>query len=187
MTDWIKIRNDYINGNISYRKLAEKHNVSFSTLQTRAREEKWFEKRKVQHDKINEKIVQKTAEKLAEKEANRLLRISAAADKLLEKIELATQQLDLYLTKDKRRYTTKAIDPQTKQTIDVYVEEEVLKEKKVSRIDKAGLKQIASTLKDLRDLQFTQNDEKSQESPNINITISAATPDDMRDDEEDNE
>ena len=185
MTDWIKIRNEYINGNISYRKLAEKHNVSFSTLQTRAREEKWFDKRKDQHDKINEKIVQKTAEKLAEQEANRLLRISQAADKLLEKIELATQQLDLYLVKDKRRYTTKAKDPNTNQPTDVYIEEEVLKEKKLGRIDKAGLKQIASTLKDLKDIQFTQGQQEEQkQDTSINISICPATPYEEGDDEE---
>lgn len=183
MIDWIKIRNDYINGNISYRDLAEKHNVSFSTLQERARREKWFEKKKQQHDRINEKLIQKTAEKLAEKEANRLLRISNAADKLLEKIELATQQLDMYLAKDKRKYTTQVKDKKTGKTVYVDVEEETLKTVTTDRINKVELKQIASALKDLKDIQLVTEEEKAQDSPNINITISAASPDDIEGDE----
>ena len=41
MTDWIAIKNDYINTDISYRKLAGKYNVSFATLRARAKKEDW--------------------------------------------------------------------------------------------------------------------------------------------------
>lgn len=184
MIDWITIRNDYIKGNISYRKLAEKHNVPFNTIQDRARKEAWFSKKKEMHEKITEKTIQKTAEKLAEAEANRLLRISNAADKLLEKIELATEQLDLFLTKDKRKYTQQVIDKKTGKTIYVDVEEEIPKSVSTGRINKGELKQIASALKDLKDIQFTKEEEKPTEIPEINITVMAATPDDMKDEEE---
>lgn len=167
MIDWIKIRNDYINGHISYRKLAEKHNVSFNTLQQKAREQKWFEKKKEQHEKINEKLLQKTAEKLAEKEADRLLRISDAADKLLKKIELATEQLDLYLERTKVKTPIKVKDEKTGDILDAYQENEKLKVAKLTRIDRAGLKQISSALKDLRDIQFASNEEKQQDSEKI--------------------
>ena len=182
MADWIKIRNEYINGNISYQKLAEKHGVNYNTLQDKARKEKWFAKKKAQHEKITEKTLQKSAEKLAEAEANRLIRISNAADRLLEKIELATEQLDLYLAKDKRKYTQQGKDKKGK-TVYVDVEEEVLKSVKVENLNKGDLKKLASALKDLKDIQFTADEDKPQESPNINITVVAATPDDMEDEE----
>lgn len=186
--DWIKIRNDYINGHISYRKLAEKHNVSFNTLQQKAREEKWFEKRKEQHDKIAEKTIQKTAEKLAEKEANRLLRISNAADKLLEKIELATEQLDQFIVTNKlKQKEVLYVDDKAgfgKPKKEVIKEIEDKKIIKADHLDRLGLKQLTSALKDLRDIQFTKDEEKEQENPNINITISAATLDDIESDEE---
>ena len=72
MIDWIKLRNEYINGNISYRKLAEKHGVNYNTLQDKARKENWFAKKKEQHEKITAKTIQKTAEKIVEKEAKRI-------------------------------------------------------------------------------------------------------------------
>ena len=181
--NWTKIKNEYISGHISYRKLAEKHNISFNTLKEVAVKEKWYEKRKEQHNKINTKIQQKTADILAEQEAQRLLKISTAADKLLEKIELAIEQVDMYLAKDKLKYTNVAKDKKTQKPIYVDVEEENIKTVRTERINKAELKQIASALKDLRDIQFKTNEEKTTESPEINITVMAATPDDMEGDE----
>ena len=41
--DWLAIRNDYINGGGSYRKMAEKYSVPLRTIAHRAKEEKWQE------------------------------------------------------------------------------------------------------------------------------------------------
>lgn len=188
MANWIKIRNEYINGNISYRKLAEKHGVSFNTLQQKAREDKWFDKRKEQHDKITEKLRQKTAEQLAEREASRLLRISNAADRLLEKIEEATEQLDQFIVtnraKEKTVKYTSAKAGFGKPSKETIKEIETKKVIKANHLDRMGLKQLASALKDLRDIQFNQEEERPSETPNINITVMAATPDDIGEDEE---
>lgn len=186
--NWIKIRNEYINGNISYRKLAEKHGVSFSTLQNRAKAEKWYDKRKMQHDKIAEKARQRTEDKLAEREADRLLRISAAADRLLEKIEEATEQLDQFIVTNKIKqkeiqYTSDGLGGKPKKEIIKEVEDKRMI--KADHLDRLGLKQLTSALKDLKDIQFTQKEEVTPEAPAINITVSAATPADMEDDGED--
>ena len=188
MIDWSKIRNEYINGNISYRELAKKHGVSFQTLQGKARVEKWVEKKKIQQDRINEKTIQKTAEKLAEQEANRLLRISNAADRLLKKIEEATEQLDQFIVTNRVRQkevayvSDKAGFGKPKKEIIKEVEDKRVV--KADHLDRMGLKQLASALKDLKDIQFTKDEDKEQESPNINVTISAATLDDVEDNEE---
>lgn len=183
--NWIAIRNDYINGNISYRKLAEKHNVSYQTLRDRAVKEKWFDSRKRQREKIQTKTEQKTVEKLANAEAKRLERINAAADKLLEKIELATEQLDMYLSKDSRTYTRYVIDKQTQEKTPISINEEVIKSTKTERIDRAGLTQITRALKDLKDLQLVKPEENQagNEKPTISINVIAATKADMEDDE----
>lgn len=186
--NWAELRNEYINGNISYRKLAEKHGVSVNTLQIRARDELWVEKRKEQRERITAKTLQKTAEKLAEQEANRILRISAAADKLLEKIEQATEQLDQFIVTNKVKQ--REVKYSTSKAGFGKPEKEIVKEVEDKRIinaghlDRAGLKQLASALKDLRDIQFKQEDEAPQEAPVINIKVSAATPDDMEVDED---
>lgn len=188
MADWIKIKTEYINGNISYRKLAEKHNVSFNTLKDIAVQEKWFEKRKEQHNKIAIRAQQKTAEKLAEKEADRLMRISNAADRLLEKIEEATEQLDQFIVTNRvRQKEVKYVSSKAgfgKPSKEIVKEVEDKRIVKAEHLDRMGLKQLASALKDLKDIQFTAKEEQVEEAPNINITITAATPDDMIEDDE---
>ncbi len=179
MIDWLKLKNEYINGNISYRKLAEKYDVSFNTLQEKARKEKWFAKRKEQHDKITTKTRQKTAEKIAEKETNRLLRISNAADKLLDKIEEATEQLDRFIVTSKSK--TKTITYVNKRAGFGKPKKEVIKEDESKEvveagfIDRKGLKELASALKDLKDIQ-SANDETDFVPPKISFNIIPATP-----------
>lgn len=61
--DWNAIKTEYITTSISYRKLAEKHNVSKVTLSHRAKQEKWVELRKQHNDKIITKSVRKAETK----------------------------------------------------------------------------------------------------------------------------
>lgn len=64
--DWLAIRNDYINGGGSYRKLAEKYGVSFSKLKDVAVRDKWKEAKEQQTNKTRTKTEQKTSEKIAD-------------------------------------------------------------------------------------------------------------------------
>ena len=67
--DWMTIRNDYINGGGSYRKLAEKYKVSFNTLRDRAIKEEWKKAKDKQQDKIATRTEQKTAEKISDNQS----------------------------------------------------------------------------------------------------------------------
>lgn len=64
--DWLAIKTEYINGGISYRKLAEKYGVSQSTIRKRAAAEKWSETKTEQRNKIRTKTEQKTVEKISD-------------------------------------------------------------------------------------------------------------------------
>lgn len=64
--DWLAIRNDYINGGGSYRKLAEKYGVSASSLMQKAAKEKWNEEREANVSKTEAKTKQKTQEKISD-------------------------------------------------------------------------------------------------------------------------
>ena len=82
MVDWTKIRTEYIAGGTSYRKLSEKHGVSFNTLKTHAVEEQWYKLRQ-QKDK---KATTKAVESISAMEAKRATNIIDVADKLIGKI-----------------------------------------------------------------------------------------------------
>lgn len=86
--DWKRIKAEYIAGGTSYRKLCEKYGVSRTTLQRKAKDEKWLELRSQTEAKTETKIVEVTSDK----EAKKAVDIIDVADKLLEKIEAAAEQ-----------------------------------------------------------------------------------------------
>lgn len=80
--DWKRIKAEYIAGGTSYRKLAEKYDVSFNTLKTHAVEEQWYRLRQQKDKKTTTKIL----ESLSDKDAEKAVDIIDVADKLLKKI-----------------------------------------------------------------------------------------------------
>lgn len=64
--DWNAIRAEYIGGGTSYRKLAEKHQVSFMVLKTRAKKEGWPGLRTQAEHKANTAAAKRVAEKAAD-------------------------------------------------------------------------------------------------------------------------
>ena len=86
--DWNAIRAEYIGGGTSYRKLAEKHQVSFMVLKTRAKKEDWPGLRTQAEHKASTEATQKTAEAAADNaviaadiKKRLLLRLSRAEQK----------------------------------------------------------------------------------------------------------
>jgi lysophospholipase L1-like esterase len=87
VVDWLTIRNDYINGGGSYRKLAEKYGVNKDTIAKRAKSEGWKEQRDIQTDRTQTETIQKTTEKIADalsEEAATKARIRAKLFQLAE-------------------------------------------------------------------------------------------------------
>lgn len=80
--DWKAIKAEYIAGGIGYRKLAEKHGVSFGTLSKIAMRENWTDLRK----KACEKTGTVLAETIGKRNAKKSAKIDDLVDMLLDKI-----------------------------------------------------------------------------------------------------
>ncbi len=166
--DWKRIKAEYAAGGISLRKLSEKHGVSFSTIQKKSMEEKWGELRKKSRRKSEEKIIDAVISREAKDTVDKLTRVSNLTDRLLDKLEQAIEELDVQLYKDVTK--TKVIeynnerrpDKPTKETI--HEEEKVIERKTI--VDRSGLKAIASSLKDIKEIQMLKSelDRKEQEA-----------------------
>lgn len=90
--EWTTIKTEYITDeSASYRKLAQKYGVSYTSIGERARKEGWAEQRE-QH--LN-KTLSKTLSAISCAQAKRARRIQTVADKLLLKIEQAVDNLDM--------------------------------------------------------------------------------------------
>lgn len=87
--DWKAIKAEYIAGGISYRKLAEKYSVPFSTLSQMAMREKWTDLRQQTQHKTDTDLVKSIGRKNAKKSA----KIDDLADRLLDKIGVLMETL----------------------------------------------------------------------------------------------
>ena len=82
-TNWNKIKAEYMAGGTSYRKLADKYDVSIRSLQRRASKEKWVDLRQQTVDKAAAKII----DAVSTQQARRYQRLQDVTDKLLDKLE----------------------------------------------------------------------------------------------------
>ena len=159
---WEKIRNEYITADISYRKLSEKYGVSFGSIRDAAKKEQWVKERADYRKSLHEKTIEKAKQANANAEAKRLERIGAITDKLLDKLEKAVDQLDvtLFFNTEKARKTS---TDEEGAAISQEVTEQIPVTKKTV-ISPTGLKQLASSLRDLKEIQLSAAPEEKNES-----------------------
>lgn len=83
MADWSKIKAEYIrDSSASYRKLAEKYGVPKTTLERKAKNEKWPELRRQRERKTETRVV----DACATKEAEQICKAYEAADLAINRI-----------------------------------------------------------------------------------------------------
>lgn len=127
MPNWKKIKAEYIRGGTSYRKLADKYGVSFSSIRRKAEKEKWTDLRTQAEQKASIKIVEAVASQDAEHEDN----FQSLADKLLQHIAL---NIDILAT---NATSCKDITVAIKNLRDIKgVKSELDLQEQIARIDK---------------------------------------------------
>ncbi len=142
--DWIKLKNEYIHSKISYRKLAEKHKISESSVKKRGKAENWGLLRKEKYTKITAKVSQKTEEKITEDKVKQIIDIIDLSDKLALKIDKAIGQLEMVRGKGKL--------PKETGMVDVY-----------------RLRQLVQSIKDLNDVKNSNKNDNEDKSLNVTL------------------
>lgn len=100
--DWKKIKAEYIAGGTSYRKLCDKYGVSRTTLERKAKEEKWSELRRQAEAKSEAKII----DSVSKHNAKTALKICTVADKLLEKIAYTLDNVEVLDSQSIKHFTS---------------------------------------------------------------------------------
>lgn len=114
--DWNKLKAEYIAGGTSYRKLAEKYDISFAILRRVAERENWTKLKTQAKQKADTKIVNSVAKDMSKN----AVKINDVADKLLDKIVLLLDEFE--------------------------------------GIDSQSIKQLTSSLKDIKDIKGLKSD-----------------------------
>jgi len=134
--DYNMLKAEYIAGGVSLRALADKYNVSKSSLEKRAAREKWSE--------IKQQTGSKLAEKLAESVSDaQFKKIEALTTLMLGQLDRAVKQ------NDKSMMTVRTISPGADGGQVITVRQVPDKRK---RIDAARLHMMSKTAKDLLDI-----------------------------------
>lgn len=102
--DWNKLKAEYIAGGTSYRKLAEKYNVSFAILRREAERGGWTKLKAQAKQKADTKIVNAVSQKIADKS----VKINDVADKLLDKI-MEALEVDVLIDSQSIKHFTSAL------------------------------------------------------------------------------
>lgn len=152
MDIWLKIKTEYITTDTSYRKLAKKYGVGIQTICARSKDEGWIQMRE-QH---RNDTVTKTIQKIEEQKSAETAKVFVLADKLLDKLEKAIDELDLKVTTHKVKTELGNIE----ETTEYRVAEEG------GTVDRAGLRQLTSALKELQAIKgdLTELDLREREA-----------------------
>lgn len=112
----------------------------------------WKEKKVLKEAKKSTKVIEKVLEKESEKEANKIIQVKDVANDLLSKIVQANKELNMHIARNKKK--TKTVEynyDMCKPSKEIIDEEEEIKSY-IDIIDRKGLKELTSALKDLNDI-----------------------------------
>lgn len=151
---WVAIEHEYVT-DISRRPcsletLAKKYSIPIQTVMDQSAKGKWSDKRR----EYKEDTKKKAIEKSSDKDADRIARLLKIADIATDKAEQALGELEQYVVRDKKKVRTveykdnMAIGKPTKEVVD---ETETVRTEK-GPVDRMGLSQVTSALKNIKEL-----------------------------------
>jgi hypothetical protein len=133
--DWTLLKNEYAVTNISFRQIAEKHDISFNTIKDRARRDQWSAARKKYREEYTKNTIQKAALEAAIACAKQLANVGKASELATCAIEQMMQDRDQF-----RRYLIHVRDAEGAQDV---------QERVFDKYDTKALREFAGALKDL--------------------------------------
>lgn len=157
--EWEKIKTEYITSDISYRNLADKYGLVYGRLQKRGFDENW----KGARMEYKENLLKKSIDLICDEQAERIARAVRIGDTMLDKVEESLKEIDMMLCK--HTTTIETVEEIDGRAAGVKRSAEYFTKKKVS-VDRAGLKQLASVLRDLREIGIFRSalDRQEQEA-----------------------
>lgn len=162
--DWKQLEKEYILSNYkSVSSFLKNKGISINGS-TKKSTKGWKNKKVLKEDQKSTKIIEKVIEKESEKEANKIIQVKDVANDLLSKIVQANNELNMHIARNKKK--TKTVEynydmcKPSKETIE---EQEEIKSY-IDIIDRKGLKELTSALKDLNDILELKDDGEEEDN-----------------------
>lgn len=157
--DWKQLEKEYILSDYkSVSSFLKDKGISINGS-TKKSTKGWKNKKVLKEEQKSTKVIEKVLEKESEREANKIIKVKDVANDLLSKIVQANDELNMHIARNKKKTKTVEYDYKcnkpSKETIN---EEEEIKSY-IDIIDRKGLKELTSALKDLNDILTNKNEE----------------------------
>ena len=162
--DWKQLEKEYILSDYKSVSSFLKDKGINNNGTTRKHTSGWKDKKRQREDKKATKIIEKVTEKEIEKEANKIIQVKDVANDLLSKIVQANNELNMHIARNKKK--TKTVEynyDMCKPSKEIINEEEEIKSY-IDIIDRKGLKELTSALKDLNDILEPREDEEEEDN-----------------------
>lgn len=162
--DWKQLEKEYILGNYKSVSSFLKDKGIKQNGSTKKSTKGWKGKKVLKEEQKSTKVIEKVLEKESEKEANKIIQVKDVANDLLSKIVQANNELNMHIARNKKK--TKTVEynydmcKPSKETIN---EEEEIKSY-IDIIDRKGLKELTSALKDLNDILDPKEDDNDEDN-----------------------
>lgn len=159
--DWKQLEKEYIlSDSKSVSKFIKNKEIPYNGT-TKTKTKGWSNKKRLKQDQKATKVIEKTIEKEAEIEATQIADLKSIANGLALKITQSMTELNRHIARNKKKTKTveynNEIAKPTKETIEE--QEEILSY--IDIIDRQGLKQLTSALKDLNDIVNNKQEESN--------------------------
>ena len=163
--DWKQLEKDYILSNYkSIKDFLENTNIKYNG-NPRVKTKGWTSKKVKKQEEKSNKVIEKVTEKKAEKEADKIIKVKDVANDLLKKIVQASNEINMHLARNKRKTKTVEYDYKTNKPSKEMIDEQEEIKSYIDIIDRKGLKELTSALKDLNDiLNNKQNENDTTQS-----------------------
>ncbi len=150
--DWIALEKEYILSDYKSVSAFLKEKGINNNGTTRKYTSGWKDKKRQKEDEKATKIIEKVIEKESTEDAKTIIKINDVANNLLTKIVQASNELNNHIARNKKK--AKIIEYDSKLG---KISKEIISEKEevtsyTDIIDRKGLKELTSALKDLQDI-----------------------------------
>lgn len=164
LIDWATVKAEYVSGTMSAAKLADRYDISVSSISKKCASEHWQELRKQNQSETANKIAKKINTEKVKKTVREIDRVVAVASKLITKLNRAVNELDKDEELIKKKVTVKAEKSEDKKAATVEEEYSYDYAKRKTLVNTKRAAEISKSLLNVRDILADYTTEQDEEN-----------------------
>lgn len=171
--DWNQLKKEYILGDYkSVSQFIKSKKMPYNGT-TKTKTKGWSEEKRLKQDQKTTKVIEKVIEKESEAEAQKIVDVKDVAQELLNKIIVANSELNMHLARNKKKTKIVEYDYDCNKPSKEVVDEKEEITSYIDIIDRQGLKQLTSALKDLSEILNPKNSDGENDNNEDNSFVTA--------------